>query len=254
VDQQNPGRRRLRRLAVLAVPAVIAFGAGGAIAAASASDPGVIKACESVAGILRVADACNKGETPLQWNVAGPQGAAGPQGPAGPAGSDANVVGGSVLAGGDADIFAKLDGIPGDSQDADHPGEIEVKAFHFRLTNSGGSSSGGGGGAGKATFDDVHIEKVYDASSPLLFQHAATGEHIKSAVLTFRRPGPQGATFVTYTLSDVTVTGYEQGGTEEKPGLEGVDLSFAKVQVAFQPAGGGAPITAGWDVKGNVAA
>jgi type VI protein secretion system component Hcp len=73
-------------------------------------------------------------------------------------------------------------------------------------------------------------------------------------VLTFRRPGPQGATFLTYTLSDVIVTGYDQGGTKEKPGLEGVDLSFSKIQVSFQPAGGGAPVTAGWDVKANAPA
>ncbi len=71
---------------------------------------------------------------------------------------------------------------------------------------------------------------------------------------TFRRPGENGATYLTYKLSDVLVSSDTVGGTHEPPGLENVELTFSKVQITYTPAGGGAPVTAGWDVKANQSA
>src|SRR5206468_396376 len=100
-------------------------------------------------------------------------------------------------------------------------------------------------------FSDVRISKLYDSSSPKLMLHTATGEHIPVVVFTFRRPGTHGDAFLTYKLTDVVVTDDEQGGDKDRPLLEHVDLNFAKVEVTYVPAGGGAPVTAGWDVKAN---
>jgi Collagen triple helix repeat (20 copies) len=72
---------------------VIVVGAGLAlVGAAYAAIPsnGVIDACYTKSGTLRVVDpavsTCGKYETPLAWNVQGPRGEAGPQGPQGPTG------------------------------------------------------------------------------------------------------------------------------------------------------------------------
>ncbi|MDA0164598.1 type VI secretion system tube protein Hcp [Solirubrobacter ginsenosidimutans] len=255
-----------RRTVALMVPVVVAVGAGSAIAA-TANDGAVIRACAAKSGkSLHLANAdgkCGKGETVLAWNQTGPAGAAGapgpvgpagaagPAGPAGAAGDGTNVVGGETLVGGQADGFLKIDGIAGESADPAHAGEIDVKAFGFGGKNSAGGGASGGGGAGKVAFSDVTFSKLYDASSPKLFQRLATGQHIPSVTFSFRRPGgANGAQFLTYKLSDVIVSSYDQGGSKERPLLERVELNFAKVEISYTPAGG-APITAGFDVKAN---
>ena len=75
----------------------------------------------------------------------------------------------------------------------------------------------------------------------------ASGQQIPTVTFTFRKDG---RTFLTYKLTDVVVADYEQGGDKDRPQLEHVELNFAKVEVTYQPATG-APVTAGWDVKGN---
>ncbi len=137
-----------RRMALLAVPAVLAAGAGTALAATSDSD--VIRACAGPNGVLRLADNCNRAETPLVWNV---QGAPGQPGPAGPQGGadPASVIGGKPLAGGDADMFARIDGIPGESTDLQHQGEIDVTAFGAGVKNAGGAAGGGGARARRSS-------------------------------------------------------------------------------------------------------
>jgi type VI secretion system secreted protein Hcp len=238
-----------KKLLMIVVPVMAAVGAGTAIASAVPNDSAVIRVCVTKAGTFRSADGgeCKKGETPLAWNQQGPAGAAGPAGPQGPAGvSEANLVGGDPLQGGQADGLARVDGVAGEGED----GQIEVKSFAFGGKNSAESGSGGGGGAGKVSFNNVRFAKLYDASSPKLLLRMASGEHTKSVTFTFRKPGTS-QTFLTYMLSDVTVADYEQGGDKERPLLEHVELTFAKVEVSYVPAGGGAPVTAGWDVKAN---
>jgi type VI secretion system secreted protein Hcp len=155
------------------------------------------------------------------------------------------VVGGDPLTGGQAEAFVKIDGIAGESTDRAHLGQVDVKAFGF-----GGKNTAAAGGVGKVAFHDVTFSKLYDASSRKLLLKLATGQHIPSVTFSFRRPGAKGADFLTYTLSDVVVTSYEQGGAKERPLLEQVDLNFSRVQVAYTSPSG-ATTTAGWDVKLN---
>ena len=142
------------------------------------------------------------------------------------------------------DMFLKLDGIAGDSTDDKHKGEIDVTSFAFSLgrgrdgTGSGGRTPSGLSAKGtKSGLQTLRIDKVYDASSPKLFRAAATGQHIKSAVLSFRRSNDSGdLEFLTYTLSDVQVTSYDQGGKDgdarDLGSLEEeVGLTAAKVHV-----------------------
>jgi type VI secretion system secreted protein Hcp len=261
-----------RRGAKVGIPTVAALGAGSAIAvAAIPGDDGTIDGCYSQAnGSLRVvenADECRKSETAIKWNQrgpagpqgipgpAGPKGDAGPAGPAGPPGNAAILVGGEALNAGTADAFLKLDGVPGESADAKHKGEIDLESFSFGVKQTGTIAGGGGGGAGKAEFSSFRFEKLYDAASPKLFLGAASGEHFKSAVVTFRKRGAEQQEFLTYKFDDVLVEHYDQGGTTEPPLLEDVGLTFRKVEITYRPqkADGslGDPITASWDIASN---
>jgi type VI secretion system secreted protein Hcp len=262
----------------IAVPTAAALIAGGAVAlAAIPSSDGTIHACYATGGTppgaLRIVDEgiqCASGETAISWNQQGPVGPAGPAGPQGDPGSSGSGGSGSngdtgtvdTQGGGpSADIFLKLDGIAGESTDDKHKGEIDVEAFAFSAQRAAAGSGSGGGGAGKVKFAPFRLIKVYDASSPKLLQAAASGHHIKSATLTFRRSGDEGDTaFLTYKLTDVVVSSYQQGGANADQRTLGsledeIGLSPAKValteKTTTSTGQAGPVVTASWDLKHN---
>ena len=87
------------------------------------------------------------------------------------------------------DIFLKIDGIKGESSDAQHREEIEPASFSWGVSQQGSTSVGGGAGAGKASFQDLHVVMNVSRASPQLFLACAEGRHIKTAVLTCRKAG-----------------------------------------------------------------
>jgi type VI secretion system secreted protein Hcp len=186
---------------------------------------------------------------------AGPPGPPGPPGTAGAAaaGCDSVERGGDPVTGGDAEIFMKVDGVMGESQDKVHKGELELQSFSFGLRNT--ESSVGGGGAGRADFASFCFEKLYDRSSPTLFLGTASGEHFKSATVTFRKPGGKAPEFLTYKFDDIVFDQYDHGGSNEPPMLEDAGFKFRKVTVTYrvQNADGspGPAITASWDTVAN---
>src|SRR3954449_10027546 len=252
-----------RRLLRFALPTVAALGAGAAVGvAAIPSADGTIHACVTTAtGAVRIINAeggaiCTAGtETDLVFNQtgpAGPAGPAGPQGDPGPAGGPTDTSSGadnsfstpSQAGGPNADMFLKLDGIAGDSTDDKHKREINLTSFAFALGRGGdgtGSAAGVAGAAptAKGRLQTLRVDKLYDAASPKLFRAVASGQHIKSAVLTFRRSGDNDVEFLRYTLSDVQVTSYDQGGKDgddrDLGSLEEeVGLTAARVHVTEQ--------------------
>jgi type VI secretion system secreted protein Hcp len=265
----------------IALPTAAALIAGGAVAlAAIPSSDGTINACYatggSPTGALRIVDEgvqCASGETAISWNQQGQVGPAGPTGPAGPQGDAGSSGSGSSGSNGDtgasdtqgggpsADIFLKLDGIAGESTDDKHKGEIDVEALTFNAKRATAGSGSSGGGAGKVKFAPFRVIKVYDASSPKLLAAAASGHHIKSGTITFRRSGDEGDTeFLTYKLTDVVVSSYQQGGANADQRTLGsledeIGLSPAKVQLTEKTTTAtgqaGPVVTASWDLKHN---
>jgi type VI secretion system secreted protein Hcp len=264
------------RLFKLALPAAVVLGAGTAVAiAAIPGSNGVITACRVTTGAtpgqLRVIDveasppqACTTDETTITWNEQGPAGPVGPQGDPGPpgdSGTGTGTGGGSPFdtsqAGGpSADIFLAIDGIQGDSTDARHKNQIAIESFAFLAKRPTTSSSSRGARA--VRFNGLRLDKVYDVSSPKLFAAATSGRHLKSATVTFSTSSdPSGTDVLTYKLSDVTLTSYEQGGAnpDQKPlgSLEEeIGLTAARVSVTektFNASGNPGPaVTASWQV------
>ena len=81
------------------------------------------------------------------------------------------------------DYFLKIDGVPGESADAKHKGEIQLESFSWGETNPGGGGMGGGGGAGKVQMQDLVVTMLVSKASPKLMLACATGKHYKEAVL-----------------------------------------------------------------------
>jgi type VI secretion system secreted protein Hcp len=156
------------------------------------------------------------------------------------------------------DAFLKLDGIPGESIDAKHKGEIDVLSFSFGVTRPPDAHVGGGAGAGKAQFQDFFFATNTQISTPKLMQACASGDHFKSAILTVRKAGGAQQDYFKVTLWDVVVSSFQNGGSAQGDAgpADSVGLNFAKIQVQYAqttPKGTlGPPVTGGWDLKKNV--
>jgi type VI secretion system secreted protein Hcp len=110
-----------------------------------------------------------------------------------------------------ADVFLDLDGIPGDSTDAQHKNQIDILTYTQSFKNTAApSSTGTGGGAGKVTCGDITVMKNIDKSSPLLIKAVTTGQHIKTGVLTFRTVGAHEINYYVVSLKDVVITEIDQ--------------------------------------------
>jgi type VI secretion system secreted protein Hcp len=144
--------------------------------------------------------------------------------------------------------FLRVDGIPGESKDTAHKGEIDVLSFAWGLTNTGVAAPGGGAGAGKASFQDLHVVKPVDKASPKLVEACASGQHIKEVVLTCRRSGKKRLEFLSYKLSNVVITSYQVGGSAPEGPTDQVSLNFGKIEMEYRPAGAQPAVRAGWDV------
>jgi type VI secretion system secreted protein Hcp len=153
------------------------------------------------------------------------------------------------------DYFLKIDGIPGESTDAKHKDEIDVLSWSWGETQEIAPSPGGGAGTGKVAMTDLHVSANLSKASPQLLLACASGKHIKSAVLAGRRGGKAQAEFLTFSLSDVLVSGYQTGGATAEAPLDSISLNFSKIEVTYkqQTAKGslGPPIRVGWDRKTN---
>jgi type VI secretion system secreted protein Hcp len=156
-----------------------------------------------------------------------------------------------------ADYFLRIDGVPGESADAKHKGDIDVESWSWGESNPR-PAGGPGGGAGKVSMQDFHFVMRVNTASPKLLLACATGEHFKSALLTCRKAGKGQQEFLTFTFSDVLVSSFATGGSEAEDVLpmDQVSLNYAKIQVEYkeQKADGslGAPVQAGWDLTKNV--
>ena len=134
------------------------------------------------------------------------------------------------------DMFMKFEGdkFKGESRDKSHPGEIDVLAWSWGMSNSGTAHTGGGAGAGKANIQDLSLTKYVDASSAALMLACATGEHIPTANLVVRKAGTTPLEYIKVTLTECMITAVSTGGSGGEDRLtENVTVNFAKVKFEY---------------------
>jgi len=134
------------------------------------------------------------------------------------------------------DIFLKIDGIAGESLDAQHPGEIEVLSFAWGVVNESGAGAGtGGGAAGRPTFRDFQVTSAVSKASPRLMLACANGTHFRSAVLSVRKAGGASQDYLRVTLKDCVVSAYQSATSEGGAPVDQVSLEFAKATYSYRP-------------------
>jgi type VI secretion system secreted protein Hcp len=130
------------------------------------------------------------------------------------------------------DMFLKLDGIEGESKDHKHAGEIELLSFSWGVSNDSKLGCAGGQGTGKVTFHDFSIVKRVDSTTPKLMLSCATGEHIKSGLITVRKAGEKPIEYLKIKLEDVLISSAQSGGSGASEPMEQVTLNFARFEVS----------------------
>jgi type VI secretion system secreted protein Hcp len=155
-----------------------------------------------------------------------------------------------------SDIFLKLDGINGESQDKAHPRAIQVIFWEWIVSQQSNMHAGSGGGAGKASFSNLEFKHEIDRASPNLFAYCASGKHIPKAELIMRKAGGNPLEYLRLTMSDVLITKVHPSA-DAHYGIETVGLSFAKIKQEYivQNGQGGSAgaVTATFDIKANKA-
>ena len=133
-------------------------------------------------------------------------------------------------------IFARIGTIKGESRDSRHKDEIDVLSWAWGVSGSGTPGHGGGAGAGKASLHDFSFTHHVDKASPLLMKACARGEHIRDATITVRKAGTGQQEYLIVTMTDVLVTSVSTSVTAEGDAtVEGVVLTFAKVDLEYKP-------------------
>src|SRR5262245_24315986 len=108
-----------------------------------------------------------------------------------------------------ADMYLKIDGIEGESEDSQNPKQVEVLSWSWGESNAGSFAHGGGGGTGKVNMQDISFSVLISKASPLLFNACATGKHVGFAILTCRKAGETQNKYLEVTVKDVIVSSFQ---------------------------------------------
>jgi type VI secretion system secreted protein Hcp len=154
-------------------------------------------------------------------------------------------------------IYIKIDGVEGESQDANHDKWIDVLSISGGLFNSGTTHTGGGTGTGVANFQDLYLTKYVDKASPLLVGAASSGQIYRDAFIEVTKAGTEAQIlYFEYRLTNILVTSVSTGGSGGEDRLtENVSLNYAKVNWHYYQVGPDGQamgeVSANWDIVAN---
>jgi type VI secretion system secreted protein Hcp len=157
------------------------------------------------------------------------------------------------------DMFLKIDGIDGESEDQKHKNEIQILSCNFGGANAGSGGVGSGSGTSKVQLHDFTFSKVVDKASPALFKYNCNGKHIPAVVLTVRKAGENPQEYLVVTLTESIISSYNLSASDGG-GLptESVSINFSKIKYDYktQTAQGtlGPLVTMTFDIKQNLVA
>jgi len=137
---------------------------------------------------------------------------------------------------GAVDMFLKLGGIEGESQDKVHAKEIDVLAWSWGMSNSGTTHGGGGGAREKPGWKHLSIPNCTYNSTPAIRLAALTGEHIPEALLTVRKAGSTPVEYIKLEMKEIIVSSVSTGGSGGEDRLtENITLNFANFKLTYTP-------------------
>jgi type VI secretion system secreted protein Hcp len=130
-------------------------------------------------------------------------------------------------------IFAKYDGVDGESQDANHDKWIDVLAMSWAIDRDTGPATGQSRRRGAAIIDDLVLTYEYDKSTPKLVEKLLKGEVIPKLEIEFTATyGGARETYLKYELKNVLLTGYGFNSTGGIPTVA-IGNNFEEIKVTY---------------------
>ncbi|EMH4161382.1 type VI secretion system tube protein Hcp [Pluralibacter gergoviae] len=154
------------------------------------------------------------------------------------------------------DMFLKVDGVTGESKDANHTGWLDVLSFNWGASQPGNMAVGGGGGAGKVNYQDLSVQALVDKASPAILKFCSSGKHVNKVEISICKAGGQQVEYSRIVLEDVLVTKTDFTGVGHSDrlmvtyGFQASKLNFHYWEQTSQGTKG-AETKSGWDIKLN---
>lgn len=124
------------------------------------------------------------------------------------------------------EMFMRIDGIPGESQDKSFRDTIVVQAWNWGASNSV-SVTPGGAGRTRPVIQDFTFIKSVDKTTPTLYLNMLQGKHINTCILSCRKVGAKDK-FLEITMSDcllISILTDCKVGEENITGTIGINYS-----------------------------
>lgn len=143
-------------------------------------------------------------------------------------------------------VFLKIEGVTGESQDAAHPGWIDVSSYSWGVRRKGE-----GVGPGKVSYHNLIAHCHIDKATPAALLFASNGNRIKKIQLSLCIAGDGMIEFCRVTLENVIIAEVILDGAREAS----YEFQADKVKLQYweQTAAGltGAESRMGWDIKNS---
>jgi type VI secretion system secreted protein Hcp len=133
-------------------------------------------------------------------------------------------------------MYIHIDGIPGESTDADHKDWIDLLSTSLAIhRHVAGGHAGVTRGQGAADFEPISISKSVDKSSVKLMEAIAKGTSFKVVKIDFTTSygGDKRLPYLKFELKDALVTSYSvSGGGDGAPG-EHFSINFSEIKTTY---------------------
>jgi type VI secretion system secreted protein Hcp len=130
------------------------------------------------------------------------------------------------------DYFLKLDGIQGESVDANHKDEIQILSWSWGGSQTSSVAGTGGSGAGKVDLSDFSIMTNYDKATPKLFKSLCAGAHVKTGTVTAIKSGAEGKPYLKVDFTELFVSSLQISASSEIPTVS-VSFTYNTIKIDY---------------------
>jgi len=130
------------------------------------------------------------------------------------------------------DYYLKLDGVQGESADANFKEQIQIMSWSWGASQVSSVSGTGGSGAGKADLSDFNITTNFDKATPKFFKSIVTGQHIKSGTMSAVKSGADGKPYLKVDFKEMFVTHLQISASSEIPTIS-VSFTYNDIKIDY---------------------
>lgn len=134
-------------------------------------------------------------------------------------------------------IFAKYDGIDGESVDSGHSKWIDILSVEWGAQRLVDNPTGGSRRRKSAEVEDLVMTFYYEKAAVKLLEKCLEGGVLPQLDIEFVAPfGGQHRTYLKYKLENVLVTAHQfgaYGGVEDEPPIVQANVSFEEIKITY---------------------